>query len=42
MGYFTMILQETINKMHKRIPDTLEQFSELIDPDLNLNGYSRP
>ena len=33
MGYFTMRLQDAINETHKRIPDTLEQFSELIDPD---------
>ena len=29
MGYFTMRLQDAINETHKRIPDTLEQFSEL-------------
>ena len=33
MGYFTMRLQDAINETHKRIPDTLEQFSELIDPE---------
>ncbi len=33
MGYFTMRLQDAINETHKRIPDTLEKFSELIDPE---------
>ncbi|WP_376785361.1 transposase domain-containing protein [Psychrobacter sanguinis] len=28
-----MRLQNAINETHKRIPDTLEQFSELIDPE---------
>ena len=28
-----MRLQDAINETHKRIPDTLEQFSELIDPE---------
>ena len=28
-----MRLQDAINETHKRITDTLEQFSELIDPE---------
>ena len=33
MGYFTMRLQDAITETYKRIPGTLEQFRELIDPD---------
>ena len=41
MGYFTMRLQDAITETHKRIPDTLEQFSELIDPEW-IQQVNRP